>query len=132
MPEWVLDFGEEVCDDCEDDEETEKFFEFLRDLPLQDESKTSVVVPENMQRILSAYKILNELAEGTDINIRSRLYKPLHSLGFIDLSGQAMYFTDTEKLAAAAELSDNFEVFAKTNGTVEMEFTFHGLTRDID
>ena len=32
----------------------------------------------------------------------------------------------------AVELASNFEVYPKTDGTVQMDFTFHGLTRAID
>ena len=97
-----------------------------------DDNKTSLINPFKIQQVLYTYKILKYLTKGTGAKVTYELHSPFKSMGSVTISGKNLVFRKTEWFMKAVELSANFEVYPKTNGTVEMNFTFHGLTKSFD
>jgi hypothetical protein len=50
----------------------------------------------------------------------------------VSVTGKDLLFRKTEWFMKEVELASNFEVYPKTDGTVQMNFTFHGLTKPIE
>ena len=97
-----------------------------------EDNRTAVINPYKIQQVLYTYKVLKYLTKGTDAKVSYELHSPFKSMGSVTITGKNLIFRKSEWFMKAVELSANFEVYPKTNGTVEMNFTFHGLTKPID
>jgi len=98
-----------------------------------DDNKTSIINPIKIQQVLYTYKVLKYLASGNKgVKVKYELHKPYRSMGSVTVTGKNITFRKPEWFMKAVELANNFEVYPKTNGTVEMNFTFHGLTKPLE
>lgn len=126
----VVDFNEEF----HTDEEVEEMFNNIISMIKETEdtgSKISIVNPNKVQEVLYTYMVLKYLTKGTNAKVTYELYAPFDSVGSVTVSGKNLAFRKPDWFIKAIELSSNFEVYPKTNGTVEMNFTFHGLMKPI-
>lgn len=119
------------------DEEVEQMLDSIvtsvGDVASDDNSGTSVVNIYKMQQVLYVYKVMKYLAKGQKgVKVDCELYTPYNSMGYVSVVGKKLVFRKPEWFMKAVELSNNFEVYPKTNGTVQMNFTFHGLTTPIE
>lgn len=70
------------------------------------------------------------LREATyDVRITSVINAPFKSMGYISLTGEEITITSPEKFLAAASLASNIDIYPKTDGTVRVDLTFHGIAR---
>jgi len=98
-----------------------------------DDRRTSIVNPYKLQQVLYTYKVLKYLTKGTKgTKVSYELYEPYRSMGSVSVVGKNLMFRKPEWFMKAVELANNFEAYPKTNGTVQMNFTFHGLTSPIE
>ena len=98
-----------------------------------DNSKTSIINPYKIQQVLYTYKVLKYLLKETKgTNVSYELHEPFRSMGSVSVVGKNLVFRKPEWFMKAVELANNFEVYPRTDGTVQMNFTFHGLTRPIE
>ena len=119
------------------DEEVEQMLDSIvasvGDVASDDNSRTSVVNVYKMRQVLYVYKVMKYLAKGQKgVKVDCKLHTPYNSMGYVSVVGEKLAFRKPEWFMKAVELSNNFEVYPKTNGTVQMNFTFHGLTTPID
>ena len=110
------------------DEEVEQMLDSIvasvGDAASDDNSRASVV---------NVYKVMKYLAKGQKgVKVDCKLHTPYNSMGYVSVVGKKLAFRKPEWFMKAVELSNNFEVYPKTNGTVQMNFTFHGLTTPIE
>lgn len=119
------------------DEEVEQMLDSIvtsiGDVASDDNSRTSVVNVYKMQQVLYVYKVMKYLAkEQKGVKVDYKLHTPYNSMGYVSVAGKKLVFRKPEWFMKAVELSNNFEVYPKTNGSVQMNFTFHGLTTPIE
>lgn len=117
------DFDEDVADSI--------IFEIGRLAELEN-GKTSIIVPQRMMQLAYAYKILKSITDGINVKVTYTLHEPYNFVGSISIEGDSLEFCNTELFAKAAQLASNFEIYPKTDGTVQMNFAFYGLTRTIE
>lgn len=127
MKETQLDFDK----DFESDEEAMAFVDEVVTEIANSEASTSVTIPERVKRVEVAYKALRLIAKGKDVDVTYELNAPYTSMGSVSIVGKEVIITNPALFAKVAEMASNFEVYPKTNGTVEMNFTFHNLTRKV-
>lgn len=127
MKETQLDFDK----DFESDEEAMAFVDEVVTEIANSEAGTSVTIPERVKRVEVAYKALRLIAKGKDVYVTYELNAPYTSMGSVSIVGKEVIITNPALFAKVAEMASNFEVYPKTNGTVEMNFTFHNLTRKV-
>lgn len=127
MKETQLDFDK----DFESDEEAMAFVDEVVTEIANSEASTSVTIPERVRRVEVAYKALRLIAKGKDVDVTYELNAPYTSMGSVSIVGKEVIITNPALFAKVAEMASNFEVYPKTNGTVEMNFTFHNLTRKV-
>lgn len=96
-----------------------------------EDMETQMINPYRIQEILYTYKVLKYLTRGSKAKVTYELHKPYKSMGYVSVSGKNLSFKNMKWFLKAVELSSNFEVYPKTNGTIQMNFTFHGLTKII-
>lgn len=133
MNENEFDFDTEFMTDEEVEEMLDGFiFEVLGNKIEADENRTAIVNPHRAQQVLCTYEILKRLTRGTNAKVIYDLYEPYKSMGVVSVIGSNLIFGNTEWFTKAMKLASNFEVYPKTDGTVQIDFTFHGLTVAID
>lgn len=96
-----------------------------------EDRKTAVIVPQRMMQFMYAYKLLKHITMGTNAKVTYSLHEPYKSMGYISIEGDFEVF-NMELFKKAVELASNLEVYAKTDGTVQMNLAFHGLARAIE
>ena len=85
--------------------------------------------PERVYHVLYVHKLLQYLTKGLrGVKVTYEVCKPYRGMGSVSVVGRKIPFKDHDLFMRAVELADNFEVYPKTNGTVQMNFTFHRLT----
>lgn len=132
MNEHELGFDTEFMSDEEVEEMLDNLVTTIGDEAAADDSQTAIVNPYRIQQVLYTYKVLKYLTKGTKANVTYELHEPYKSMGSVSVVGANLLFRNAEWFMKAVELASNFEVYPKTNGAVQMNFTFHGLTRAVN
>ena len=125
-------FNEEFSTDAEVEAMLDTIVTTVGEEAVVEDNKTSIINPYKIQQVSYTYKVLKYLTKGTDAKVSYELHKPFKSMGSVTVTGKNLMFRKTEWFMKAVELSANFEVYPKTDGNVEMNFTFHGLTKPIE
>lgn len=132
MGNQEFDFESEYASDSEIEEAMDSLVISVANDIAQDESRTSIINPYRMQQILYTYKVMKYLMKGTSAKVTYKLHEPYQSMGSVSVTGKDIEFKKVSWFLRAAELASNYEVYPKTDGTVCMTFTFHGITTPIE
>lgn len=104
----------------------------LTEAIIKDESKTSMINPERLMDIKQACELLAPGENSSMYSVSVKLHDPFQSVGYIRLSGKEIRIDDARAFCRAASLASNLCVTPKTDGTVEIDLTFHDLTFHIE
>ena len=118
--------------DFEIEEMEEEFLKFIGERIEKEENLLSIVNPEKIKQISYAYGVLKHMLEGTKAKISCTLNEPFKSMGCISITGKNLSFNKIASFIIACEQASNVDIFPKTNGTVQIDFTFHGLTLTLE
>lgn len=132
MDNQEFDFESEYASDSEIEEAMDSLVISVANDIAQDESRTSIINPYRMQQLLYTYKVMKYLMKGTSAKVTYKLHEPYQSMGSVSVTGKDIEFKKVSWFLRAAELASNYEVYPKTDGTVCMTFTFHGITTPIE
>lgn len=132
MGNQEFDFESEYASDSEIEEAMDSLVISVANDIAQDESRTSIINPYRMQQLLYTYKVMKYLMKGTSAKVTYKLHEPYQSMGSVSVTGKDIEFKNVSWFIRAAELASNYEVYPKTDGTVCMTFTFHGITTPIE
>ena len=132
MGNQEFDFESEYASDSEIEEAMDSLVISVANDIAQDESRTSIINPYRMQHLLYTYKVMKYLMKGTSAKVTYKLHEPYQSMGSVSVTGKDIEFKKISWFLRAAELASNYEVYPKTDGTVCMTFTFHGITTPIE
>lgn len=132
MNENEIDFDTEFMTDEEVEEMLDGLVTTIDDVVTADDGEVSIINPYRIQQMQYTYKMLKYLTKGTKSKVTYTLHKPYKSMGFVSVTGKNLMFRNMDWFSKAVELASNFEVYPKTDGTVQMNFTFHGITKAID
>lgn len=127
-----FDFNKEFENDADVDAALDTLVTVVAQTSRVEDNRTQIVNPIIMQHLLYTYKILKYLTKGTGTKVTYELHEPYKSMGSVTVCGKNITFAKPEWFMKAVELAANFEVYPKTDGTVEMNFTFHGLTKPVE
>lgn len=95
----------------------------------EDENIASVVASDRVKEVKMAHKVLKLITKGKNVDIQCELNAPYMSMGAVSITGKEIVITNPTLFTKISEIASNFEVYPKTNGTVQMNFTFHNLMR---
>lgn len=127
-----LDFEKEFMSDSEVEEMLESLTDLIGEQAENEDNKTSILNPKKVQAVLYTYRVLKYLTKGTNAKVTYALNEPYKSMGSVSIVGKELTFSNSKWFMIAVKLASNFNVYPKTNGTVQMDFTFHGLTISLD
>lgn len=119
--------------DLESEEDSfDSFFLEITNMAEIEDQKTAIIVPKRIAQLLLAYKTLKKVTNGTNAKVTYTLHEPYKSMGSISVIGNNLEVINIELFKKAVELSSNIEVYSRTDGSFQMNFTFHGLTKPIN
>ncbi len=107
------------------DREEEELLKLLRS---KNGTGVSVVNPKRLKDMARAARILKNCAAQAGAKLSYKTNDPFPSMGYIRMTGKHIRFLSHEQFAEAAKLASNVEAYAKADGSVCVDFTFHGLT----
>lgn len=127
-----IDFDTDFMSDEEVEEMIDSIVVTVGEGITADESRTAIINPIKLQQIEFTYKTLRYMTASTKAKVSYKLHEPYHSAGFVSVVGEDIAFNHPEWLLKIAEYASNIEAYPKIDGTVQMNFTFHGLTLPIE
>ena len=128
----AFDFENEFMSDEEVEEMIDALVTTIGEELVKEDARAAIVNPYRLQQISYTYKVLKYLTKGTGAKVSYALHTPFKSMGYVSVVGRDLLFRKPEWFMKAVSLASNFEVYPKTDGTVQMNFTFHGLTKAIE
>lgn len=127
-----MNFLDNNIDEFSSEDEIEKALDEIV-LPIgklarDQDNQTAVVNVDNVKKVVYVYKVMKYLTKSTKAKVQCDIQKPFKSMGSVTVIGKDVTFTNTEMFVKAASLASNVDIFARTDNTIEIDFTFHGLT----
>ena len=113
----------------DEDKELDDFILALGKAVQVSESKPAVINIENVKNIVKAYDIVKQLTKGTNVKVEYHINEPVRSMGYVSIISKNIPINNVDLFMQVTKLASNFNVYVKTNGTIEMDFTFHGLVK---
>lgn len=126
-----LDFETEFISDEEVKASVDAMITSLGEQIEYEENQNCIIRPDGIKAVLYTYKVLKYLTKNTKARVTYELNEPYRSMGSVSVTGKDLTFSNPEWFMVAVKLASNFNVYTKTDGTVQMDFTFHGLTKRI-
>jgi len=127
-----FDFTADFASEEEMNDELDAILLALGEQIEADESRTSVLNPVRMRELLYTYKAVKLLVRGSSAKVTYKLHQPFQSMGSVSITGKEILMRNPVNFIRAAKFASNVEAYPKTDGTVCMTFTFHGLTVPIE
>ena len=132
MDEYDYLFNNEFLTDEEAEAMLDNLLDSLTEMIQESESRTSLVAPARLQQFAAAHNILKHLTKGTGVKLTYEMHEPFASVGSITVVGKNPKFRRPDLFVKAARLASNVDIYPRTDGTIQIDFTFHGLTRAIE
>lgn len=111
---------------------SEKNVDALNKMLEKESTKHKNAKPEKMRQVLYVYYLMKHLVGSRNgARVSYEMCAPYPSMASVSVTGKKILFNKNELFMRAIELSDNFDVYPKTNGTVQIDFTFHKLTKEM-
>ena len=92
------------------------------------DNQPAILNIQNVKKVAYVYKLMKFLLQGTGAKVEYKLHEPFKSMGSVSVIGKQIPIKSPEAFAEAAKLASSYDVFVRTDKTIEMDFTFHGLT----
>lgn len=98
---------------------------FSKEVQMHPEADADII-----SHILLAYFAMKEaLRFNKGVNVTYDIGGISPCMGVVSISGKTVLSKDTKLFKDVKDLATNFEVYLKTDGTIQMNFGFHGLKR---
>ena len=80
-------------------------------------------------QMLYSYLALRYITKGRNVKVEYKLFEPSKNMGYISVTGEKVDYHDSKIFRTVTLFATNFEAYPKTNGTVQLNFTFHKLRK---
>ena len=122
------EFGGEFSSKEEADQALDDIVMTVGKVVQAEDNQPAILNIQNIKKVAYVYKLMKFLLRGTGTKVEYKLNEPFKSMGSVSVIGKQIPIKNTEAFVEAAKLDSNYDVFIRTDKTVEMDFTFHGLT----
>lgn len=116
----------------EEEKELDEMILALAEDAERDEERMSLLNLDAKRLMTASFLALKNAVAGDTVKVTYHLHEPYISMGFISVTGKNVLIKDSKMFSAISQLASNLEVFPKTDGTIQINLTFHGLTEHID
>lgn len=96
------------------------------------EAGISIMNPEKVEEVEIVYNVMKSVVKGTGVQVTYELNAPYVSMGSVSVVGTDIKVLDPVLFLRVAQFASNVEVYPKVDGTVQIDFTFHELTRKVE
>ncbi|MCD7894088.1 MAG: hypothetical protein LUG60_10365 [Erysipelotrichaceae bacterium] len=117
--------------ELEEDEELDDFILKLGQIILEDEYQPHEDVPEKIELVKKCYDGLKYAITGENVKLTCGLHDPFPSCGYISIIGEDVIVVSPDLFATICYAADNFNIYSRIDGKIQMDFGFHGLTRKL-
>lgn len=118
------------------DEDEDEFNEALLTLAediARDEEGTSITNYQTMKIMQLSYRALLGMLGKKDVSITYMLHKPYTSMGYISImSRNDIKINNPKVFAVISKLASNIEAYKRTDGMIQINLTYHGLTTPLE
>lgn len=115
-----------------DFQEGEALLDRLTEAINEDERRVMVANIPRIRQMSAVYAALQKLtAEIPGAELEYHLNEPYKSTGYISLKGTNLVFEDRDLFTTAVLMASNVDFYPKIDGTVQINFTFHGIARGL-
>ena len=111
-----------------EDRELREFFSRIMQAIQEDESGIQMTNPRRMREFMLCAEVMKKLFLKNSSKVEVIPHDGFPSVGTITVTTNNLIIRDPETFADAAGLSDNYEIYPKTDGTIVLAITFYGLT----
>ena len=84
---------------------------------------------ERIAQFVDSYNTLKDMLKKSGCKITHEVHKDCVGMGAILITSEQLVIEDTHVFREVSELANNFEVYPKTDGTIQMNFAFYGLIK---
>lgn len=84
---------------------------------------------ERICQVLYSYLALRHITKGRNVKVKCKLFDPSKNMGYVSVTGKKVDYQNSKIFRTVTLLATNFEAYPKTNGTVQLNFTFHKLRK---
>ncbi len=95
------------------------------------ESGVSIMNPDKLEMIATVRDAVKASVSGKGVKVTHELNAPYVSMGSVSVLGKEIKIVNTKLFTMAVMLASNFEVYTKVDGKVQMDLTFHNITRKV-
>lgn len=97
------------------------------------ESRMMEEVPEKVELVKRICNLVREFTrKSPGVKVTYSLHEPFVRCGSVKVLADEIVVDDPRKLSLAIELSHTFEIFTRTDGSVQMNFGFEGIAREVE
>ena len=94
-----------------------------------EEQHPAIINDKKIDLMQAVYEQIQEAFARSDVVVKQKIHEPFKSMGSILMVGTCIEIFKTSKFAGLLRLADNVDIYPKTNGTIQIAMTFHGLTK---
>lgn len=123
-----LDFENEFMSDEDVEEMLDNLTDLIGEQAEAEDNKNAMINPMKIKAVMYTYNVLKYMTKAMEAKVTYKLNEPYKSMGSVSVVGKDLMFGNPQWLLIASKLSSSFNVYPKTDGTIQMDFTFHGLT----
>ncbi len=119
------------------DEEDEEMLESIR--AYAEELKAAapdeyieITDPVKVNLLMKVYHVLCALYKGSGVEVTYSLQKDIKSMGVVSIISNSIVFPKARLLSQLTKAATATDVYARADGRIQMDFTFHGLTQKME
>jgi hypothetical protein len=90
-----------------------------------------MAVPERIQILSNVYKICKFMSKGCRAKVTYELHQPFEYMGSVTITAPSLRYSSSEWFLKVVELASNVEIYARTDGKINVDLTFYGLAESI-
>ena len=105
---------------------------FLKELKRDEVKETvSIANPKKINDVIKVYNLAMYFAKNKDTEVVCEMHTPVSSMGSVSIIGKNLTFDNSEWMNKAINTCDVFNVYAREDGKVRIDFAFNDLTQRI-
>ncbi len=99
----------------------------------RDEERASITNYNTLKIMQISYKALLDMLDKKNVRVTYTLHKPYTSMGYISITSRSeIKVDDPGVFAAISKLASNIEAYKRTDGVIQINLTYHGLTTPLE
>jgi len=92
-------------------------------------SEPHLVNTDVLKKLICAKNILEHLSKEYGFKVTYELCEPFYNVGSVSINAKEISFINTQMFKTACCLASNVNVYPRTDKTVQLDLTFHGLAK---